>query len=355
MAVSSTIVINELLYYVQNRINNSPDDIIATTCVNFYAFDEIDAARNELQRAFENSSSSLDGRRVLTRRRDPKKSMEDIIATFKSCDVTNEQLPSYVSRNLHRIPHDDEGNQSIKCVMASISKLERQISEMSKTVITKSDFDGAINPIRQKIGIGASSADKSVLPTFFENLINSPTPRKAADNTVNSKPSFSATVLTLPSPVNNKPHRASARSSGSSPRITLSAATAAKKAASSRDSTTPATRPRKTTDVVIGKSVNSGALSFRGADLTIHRFIGRVLPDVDAESMKRDLENLGISVLALEENQTKNSRFKSFHLTAKRSDAGKIDDPETWPENIVVRRFFLPKRKPDDAVNPSVS
>ena len=122
-------------------------------------------------------------------------------------------------------------------------------------------------------------------------------------------------------------------------------------------SRTPTTfrRPKKTSDVVIGKAVSSGALSFRGADLTIHRFIGRIHPDVDIETMKKDLETLGISVLNLQQNESKNSQFKSFHLTAKRADAEKIDNPNTWPENVVVRRFFLSRRKADSAAEVNLS
>ena len=82
--------------------------------------------------------------------------------------------------------------------------------------------------------------------------------------------------------------------------------------------------------------------------MTIHRFIGNLHPDVNEEDMKKDLENLGISVLGLEKNQGKSTRLKSFHLTAKRSDAEKIDDPNTWPENVIVRRFFLPKKGIND-------
>ena len=169
MAEATTIIINELLYYVQNRVNNSPDEIIATTCVNFYSGDEIDHARNELFKALENSSGNG---RVVTRRKDPKKTMEDIISTFKSYDIAKEPLPTYVSRNLHRVPHDDEGNQSIKCVMASLSKLERQLGELSRDFVTKSDLDTALNPIRQKISastepVPASTAEKKYPSYIF--------------------------------------------------------------------------------------------------------------------------------------------------------------------------------------------
>ena len=116
-----------------------------------------------------------------------------------------------------------------------------------------------------------------------------------------------------------------------------------------------AVKKKKPTNIVIGKAVSSGAMSFRGADLTIHRFIGRVHPDVNVDSLKTDLENIGISVLDLQLNESKLSRFKSFHLTAKRSDAEKIDNPDTWPENVVVRRFFLPRKKAEDKVEQNES
>ena len=54
--MATPILINEVLYYVQNRINNAPDETIAATCFNFYSAEEIDAAKNELFKILENSA-----------------------------------------------------------------------------------------------------------------------------------------------------------------------------------------------------------------------------------------------------------------------------------------------------------
>ena len=103
MANSTPLIINKVLYYVQNRINNVPDDIIAAACINFYSPEELDSAKSELFHALENISSS-DGKRLPTRaaKRDSKKAIEDILTTFKSCDVANFRLSEFAPRPSRR-------------------------------------------------------------------------------------------------------------------------------------------------------------------------------------------------------------------------------------------------------------
>lgn len=382
MGESTPVIINEVLYYVQNRINNSPDEIITTACINFYTPEEIDSAKRELFQLLENIN--FEGKRLPGRvaKRDPKKAMEDILSTFKACDAAKETLPIFVSQNLHRVPNDDEGNQSIKCVMAALGDLQHQIKKMSDNFVSKSDLAVAL----QCKSVGESQPpDRSALPSFFENLLNSPTPRRSrplstatTNRNLLMNSSASATAAASSAP---KESASTSTSSGptstdlSAPTVLSAAPTAAAVAAASamaaaptvatikdgghrrsavnsasgkRNGSQPPANRKKRADVVIGKSVSSGAVSFKGADLTIHRFIGNVHPDVDVETMKTDLTSMGISVIELQQNVSKFSRFKSFHLMAKRSDAEKIDNPDTWPENIIIRRFFLPRRKPSD-------
>ena len=325
---------------MQNRINNSPDEIIINACVRFYSDNEIENAKQELYKLLESSNSS-EVRRVLTRRKDVKKSVEDIVSSLKACDMAKEVPGIFVSKNLHKIPHDDEGNASINGLLAALLKMERQMNEIASNYVTKSDLDKQLDKLSSKTNTGVSR-DKSPLP-FFENLKNTPPKRKSETganpiqpktaSNASSQPSFSS-VLLHPSP------KASAQRSWSNEVGTASRSAHA-------NNTRKPVAAKKKTEIVIGKSVSAGALSFKGADLTIHRFIGNVHPDVNVETMKKDLDQMGITVLDLQLNQGKSTRMKSFHLTAKRSDSEKIDDPETWPENIVVRRFFLPRKKPE--------
>ena len=76
-----------------------------------------------------------------------------------------------------------------------------------------------------------------------------------------------------------------------------------------------------------------------------HRYIGNVRHDVTAAMIEEDLKRRDVEVVSLVENDVrKHSRYKSFKLSVKRCDSGKIDVEDFWPSNVVVRRWHNPRQ-----------
>ena len=50
----------------------------------------------------------------------------------------------------------------------------------------------------------------------------------------------------------------------------------------------------------------------KGADLTINKYIGRIHNDVTADDVRSFLVGQNVSVIELEQLETKHNRFKSF-------------------------------------------
>ena len=101
-------------------------------------------------------------------------------------------------------------------------------------------------------------------------------------------------------------------------------------------------RPPK--DIVVGKKVSAGLMSWKGADLTHSYYIGNVDIGVSVHEVKDGIEGQGVCVVELDEIPRRQNRFKSFRLVIKKSDATTIKDPDFWPEGVVLRRFFHKNR-----------
>ena len=102
-------------------------------------------------------------------------------------------------------------------------------------------------------------------------------------------------------------------------------------------------RPRKVSNLVVGKKVVDGLISWRGADLTTELYVGNVSVNVSLEEAKTAISELGVDVVELE-RVGKHNHFQSFRLRIRKADMDKIRDPEFWPDGIIVRRFFRGKR-----------
>ena len=113
-------------------------------------------------------------------------------------------------------------------------------------------------------------------------------------------------------------------------------------AASNSDRRRSRSRPSNQ-NIVVGKKVAEGVVSWRGADLTTNRYIGNVDIEASVDDVRTSIEGIGIKVIELEELQCRHSRHKSFRLRLKKADVPKTEQAELWPENVVIRNFFRGK------------
>ena len=85
----------------------------------------------------------------------------------------------------------------------------------------------------------------------------------------------------------------------------------------------------------------------KGADLTINKYIGRIHNDVTADDVRSFLVGQNVSVIELEQLETKHNRFKSFRVRVKRADLEIIEEQDFWPEGVLCGSFFRAKASDD--------
>ena len=84
-------------------------------------------------------------------------------------------------------------------------------------------------------------------------------------------------------------------------------------------------------------------MSVKGADLTVNRYIGRFHNDVTLDGVKEFIAAQNVTVVELEELDTKHGRFKSFRLRVKKTDLAVIQDENFWPNGVILSPFFRGK------------
>ena len=112
------------------------------------------------------------------------------------------------------------------------------------------------------------------------------------------------------------------------------------------------TRRDKSSSVIIGKNVSAGVISWKGADLTVSRYIGRVAPGTTADAISSWLTSENIDVISLDAIPTKHNRFTSFKLVMKKSQLELIKERDFWPEGVIVGPWWPPK---SSSTSPSTS
>jgi hypothetical protein len=118
----------------------------------------------------------------------------------------------------------------------------------------------------------------------------------------------------------------------------------------------PQNRSYSKTKTIIGKNINTGLVSWKGADLTVSRYIGRVANGTSTEEIAEFLKQSDVTVIELTRHETKYSFFQSYiisyKLVIRKSDLSKIEDENFWPQEVVVRRYFTRRapQVPDEVV-----
>ena len=101
-------------------------------------------------------------------------------------------------------------------------------------------------------------------------------------------------------------------------------------------------RGRKPVNIVVGKKVVDGLVSWRGADLTTEIYIGNVSVDVSVDDARRNIQERGVEVIELEV-LGRHHHFQSFRLRLRKTDLATLKNPDIWPCGIVIRHYFRGK------------
>ena len=137
--MTDTLVVNEVLCFIQNKINTTPKNEIVDTCAKFFHVDEITAAIATLE-------SSLKIRLSKRNRSDDLnlKLLSDVYDKLWSLDANTTQIPKFVASDLSRIPQDNPNSLvSMEQVLASIHNIKNDMKFIQSKMLTRGDLDAA--------------------------------------------------------------------------------------------------------------------------------------------------------------------------------------------------------------------
>ena len=359
--LSDTVLVSDLLYYVRNKLKSTPVKIVATTCHLFYTDDEY--IFKEKKKLCDLTDEFCNQRRTDDKR---LKNIEDIIAIISRRDANNEYLPQFASFDLNNVPVNDNGNPSLGQIMASLYDLRRK-------VVTKDALQVSLNELKKEFASAPSSVASSCFPSapllphsplapllplspsapLLSLSPSAPNPSVAMESDPTESGVFVAPHSPPPIPYSAATAAGRQRSSGSA---SGTASTSGQRSFAPIKTGGPKRQPRpeerrnksrqrdfSRPRTIIGKSVNDGLFSVKGADLTVNRYVGRWHNDTTIDGVKEFITKQNVSVVELVDLETKHERFKSFRLRIKKTQLPLIEDENFWPAGVILSPFFRGK------------
>ena len=383
------IVVNEFLYFVTNALQNRTNNKIIDVCVRFYSVTDISTSKDKLWEIVKDSPSVLSSNlKKISRRgvKEAENNVDDMIQWLKTVDDAWEKLPRFASLDMTKIPKTDDGSLTNAQILTHHDNLRKEfvtnetlklcLNDLKTEIIASLKNDTPNNdphllaaapqaprleplPISSQISLftQADSVDTSNNMGPWQNTRPSrrhsatlPSTHSAAASGATSHPAIAAT---LPSTLPSTNSEASAAASGATTHPDGIAATSTRAplfAASSKPrQQPPPLRPNRSrsrngrSTVFIGSKVTSGQISFKGADLTVDRYIGKIDVEADNDEVKKFITDAGVKLVDFQENSRSHSSFKSFKVTVRRSDLPTLEKDNFWPAGVIFRNFFRPR------------
>ena len=372
--MNNSLIINELLFYIQNRIRSATKEKIVKACSAFYELPDIYTAISTLESALKiclSKRNTSDDLKV--------KLVTDLYDKIWSLDASATSLPTFVAADIEQVPQDRKDSAdtdplaSVEQLLSSINTLKSAVKQLQTTMITREFFDRSIAEFKTITALApsvssstasfeTSSTTPFAMPSETSSLAPSVMPSAApsAESSAASSAAPSAASSTMGVP--DSPLPIFSQTQPIVPPESLGATAAlfssvANPSLTKKQNLEIVQRQKGKTNVakkkptmrnahsslVIGKNVSVGLTSFRGADLTTARYIGKLDVGVDADAVREFLNGNDVDVVSVEKIKTSHNKFSSFKLVIKKSQLPKIQDAALWPEGVVVGRFWLPK------------
>jgi len=325
------LVLNHVLTFIANGLNQSPADDVLKVCESFYTSDELQDAKTTL---WEHGPKEILGENI--RRKDSvkgsvnAKNLSDIVGGIQKLDAVG-KVPHFVvdAEGLNRMP---SLRNQVGASPASLQDLERLDYRMnSMDHFLREELDSLKCKIRQL-------EDVNTRPKTIDHC--SPT----------SYPSYAATVATAA--IADAPRPPAQSVSRDLPRpasIAGSKGPTGGDVPSSRDDGDAFTlvsrnkKKKKQRPHIVRCTGQAGVV--RGApepSRDVHVF--RCEKDVEEKHVEEHLRSKNITPRAVERVSKEASRFHSFRVEVALSCMQPIMSPDFWPDGVCVKRFYRPKR-----------
>ncbi len=329
------VVLNAVLTYISNGLDNSPVEYISRCVHDFYTLEELTDAKDILWYV-----GDKDVIPKFTRRRDTSNrsvidaTISDIIEAIQALDAADIMPHFAVDRIcLQRLPRVSPAEISSISVCERLAKLEQRMStnedsisvNVGKVIRLEESFSRTTYA-----GIAGRSPTENQTIVPERLVVNMPPPRTVPRQETRSYrgPSRRNEVPTMTSAVSMQ----SLVSNSSRP-------------SAYRDGFEyPAAHRRKSRrqKPVTGTSTVQGTL--RGApEPSRDIFVYRVQKGNTSEVIHNHITSSDIEPRSVTMVSNSEAKFDSFKVVIKLSDMHKILSPDFWPEGVCVRRFFKPR------------
>ena len=131
--VSDAVIASDILYYISNKLHNTPVKTVVTTCHNFYTNERY--VFNEKKKLCDATNEMCSARRNENKR---YCNIEDICAILVRRDSQNLFIPKFASLNLSNVPINESGDPSLGQLMAAIVDMKKN---MVTTEMLTSSFE----------------------------------------------------------------------------------------------------------------------------------------------------------------------------------------------------------------------
>ena len=328
---------NELLCFVQQKCAVMVLDQLIKLCTDFYRCEEVIAARLALEQCVQHRMPRRQGADA------SRKAMEDII---KLCLDPNTQLPVYYATDLSRLPPVDATHCDVSALLKELQGLRIEVRELSQLKIEMTQLKAAIpdqSLCKELQTLRAEVTELSGLRKTVDSLQLMISEQSMSLNgwprLTGSSLESTTTAVSLKSPVKSFANVADdlSRSASTGEQLFASNTSAVKRSANR-------TKP------IVGKLTGTYVSSVNGIRRA-NVFVTRLSP----EATETDIEALvseilpGCVAMKAERLITRFDTYSSFslELCVNRSDfdnlLAAVYSENTWPNGIMVRRFFRSK------------
>jgi len=379
-SIDKKLVVNELLYFVSNRIDSTPVDKLKTVISDFYREDEILSAKTVLIQNIADLKAL--GVSAFTKKRigdnKAKASVDDIFSILETADSKNmfDSLPVFCAASPKRIPALPDEMTDLAVVKMDICHLKNQMSSMNDKL---DSLFAVVDSLSQSVGHSVQQISHDIryhCQTLSDRMLSVENMISQTDVSHNKEdisrdpnmpeqservsvlPNQSAvcdnpTQFTLPGDGVNQSgpeHRGIDDSSDDSQGRSQPVFADLAKACTADDFQEVKKRIRakdKKKMFVVGGSDSVDC--FKGVAKKLVICVNRIELDVTTDKMTEFLQSKGISVFSCflvkpQTSDASNLRYVAMRICVPDTFTKIIFDANTWPTGVTVRPWVFKER-----------
>ena len=335
---AASVVVDELLCFVVNKIDTLPPASLIKICAGFYDEAKIEESKKLL---FDLCSDASTKRYI--RRQGANKSTTNIEDIIKLLQEKGSDIPTFVAMDLGKLPPITFDSIDVSSLLSTLKNVQSEVALLKDTVTAQGSVCTDVRDVCHNMERRVSSLEENATAAR-----TSSTPTPDTDN--NGPVSWSTVVkgvngrrTTIPGDVRITTQTGPAATGGP----TTATQTHAQHKAPSKNNASAGVKRRRQ-EGIIG-CAKTDEIKVKTSRM-VHIFASRFEPGQSTEGLKSYLvSKLGFEVTCTKIDTIK-KKFTSFHVQAECQDPQLLLDPDIWPEGAYVRRYYVRREKTERGV-----